>query len=93
MIFPKFVVTEDSLQDKLETIMTANTVVNQSVFHFFKVCHFFPEIGVFELGFWKKLAFHDIWGGGTIIRRVSILYFCHKIATDWCWAAHEYCEK
>ena len=37
--FPKvcFVVTEDSLQDKLETIcMTANTVVNQSVFHFFK---------------------------------------------------------
>ena len=36
--FSKFVVTEDSLQDKLETIcMTANTVVNQSVFHFFKV--------------------------------------------------------
>ena len=35
--FSKFVVTEDSLQDKLETIcMTANTVVNQSVFHFFK---------------------------------------------------------
>ena len=31
-------VTEDSLQDKLETIcMTAKTVVNQSVFHFFKV--------------------------------------------------------
>ena len=31
--FSKFVVTEDSLQDKLETIcMTANTVVNQSVF-------------------------------------------------------------
>ena len=36
--FSKFVVTEDSLQDKLETIcMTANTVVNQSVFHFFKL--------------------------------------------------------
>ena len=36
--FSKFVVTEDSLQDKLETIcMTANTVVNQKVFHFFKV--------------------------------------------------------
>ena len=33
--FSKFVVIEDSLQDKLETIsMTANTVVNESVFSF-----------------------------------------------------------
>ena len=41
--FSKFVVTEDSLQDKLETIcMTANTVVNQSVFHFFKT-FFYPH--------------------------------------------------
>ena len=40
--FSKFVVTEDSLQDKLETIcMTANTVVNQSVFHFFKDIKYF----------------------------------------------------
>ena len=37
-------VTEDSLQDKLETIcMTANTVVNQSVFHFFKVIRHFKH--------------------------------------------------
>ena len=37
-------VTEDSLQDKLETIcMTANTVVNQSVFHFFKVLDLYSQ--------------------------------------------------
>ena len=42
--FSKFVGTDDSQQDIFETIcMTANTVVNQSVFHFFKVLSIYIE--------------------------------------------------
>ena len=56
--FSKFVVTEDSLQDKLETIcMTANTVVNQSVFHFFKVAAYTKIAEGKGNGF----AENDIW--------------------------------